>query len=153
MDLSTIPTFVITAVILGLVFGSLASIAGFAYVCICIWDKLRRRPSIDETLREIVTKPDLHQAETRLRADIDEVDIRCSKEIGKVRSYNSRATGEMFDLMRSQNEKFTEGLRLQNETFTYSMGKHNTATNKELNTLSKEVGKLSGILEAQKHRD
>lgn len=138
MDFTTLPPFIATAIVAGLVFASLVSIAGFAHICINIWFKLKRRPSIDETLKDIPSKHDLKATEDRLRADIDEVDQRCTDEIRRMRSYNSRTSSEIFDLIRSEHDKYEESLK------TFS-----NATNRELNTLSKEVGKLTGHLESQ----
>lgn len=152
MDIDSLPPFLVTALVSGLVLASLASLAGFAYLCIGIWDKLKSKPTMQEALKDVPTKDDLRQTEDRLRADIDEVDTRCTEEIRRMRSYNSKVTGELFDLMRGQNQKFEEVIRSQGERFTESLTLQSKSTNRELNDLSKEVGKLSGLLESQQNK-
>jgi len=100
---------------------------------------------MQEALKHVPTKDDLRQTENRLRADIDEVDARCTEEIRRMRSYNSKTTGAIFDLIRNQGTKSDESARQQNESFSNTI----TSVNRELNTLSKEVGKLSGLVESQ----
>lgn len=145
MDFTDLPPFLVSALVAGLVLAALASLAGFAYLCICIWDKLKQKPTLQEALKDVPTKGDLKATEDRLRADIDEVDERTTEEIRRMRSYNSRTTGEIFDLIRNQNTKAEELSRLQNDSFSKTI----TSVNRELNTLSKEVGKLSGLVEAK----
>jgi hypothetical protein len=149
MILDQLPPYIATALVLGLVFAALTSLAGFAYLCIAIWDKLKAKPSLQETLATLVTKDDLlviqadvqaeiSKVESRTKKDIDVVDERLSKQLRDMQGYNLKIQGELFTLLRTQNEKFEQ-----------SLAAYNHSVNRELNTLSKEVGKLSGLIQTK----
>lgn len=115
---------------------------------VSIWHKVKREPPIEQTLAQLVKKPDLLRTEEtlkaeiasgdeRLREEINEVDERQTAEVRAMRSYNSKATGEIFNLIRNQSEK-TSG----------EIGKLTASINKEFTTLNRELGELKGEIRA-----
>ena len=137
MDISNLPPELLTPIVIGLVFAALASIAGFALMALSIWEKLRRKPSVDVTLAGHATKLELHSAEERLSNRIVIVDRRITHELEKLHEERKKTDGQLFDLIRQQNKDLRDQIEASQ-----------VGTNRELNSVAKEVGRLIGVVEA-----
>lgn len=141
MDFSNIPPELFTPITIGLLVGALTALATFALVCLNIWDKIRRKPSVDVSIAGLATKTELKDARNEINIDLKSLDERLSAELKKDRKDRSDRDGELFKLIRDTKSD------LQKEFSTAQ-----SSTNRELNQISKEIGKLAGILEGMQKK-
>ena len=141
MDLANLPPEQAAAATTGLVFAALTAIGGFVLICLSIWDKFRRKPSVDVSLAGLATKGELKGTKVDLTDDINKVETRLSLKIEANQAERSRRDGKLFDLIRDTDSELRELIETKF-----------SASTKEMGDINKEIGRLVGLLEAQRKR-
>ena len=100
------------------------------WLAVAVCDRLRALESAN--------KADLHSLKGHLQQEIRDLDKRHSEEIKSSRSYASRTTAEIYDLIR-QNTAATNT----------AIDRLKDSLRSEFNSLSKEIGKLQGKVEGK----
>jgi len=126
----------------GLVFAALTAIGSFMAICLNIVRHFKRNPSIDVTLADLVTKPQLKEVEHRFERKLIASEDRLTQAVDKLSKQRSDRDGDLFNLIREQGEKESAAL-----------SKLTDSNNKEFNDLSKEIGQLTGAVRALERRD
>ena len=106
----------------GILVVTLCTLLGGAYCVVSIWDKVRRKPTIEQTLSGFISREEYRQNISEIRDDI----ARIENDLKTQRSYTAKTTREIFDELR----------------------KINASLNKELQGMNRSLGEIEGKLES-----
>ena len=107
----------------GILVVTLCTLLGGAYCVVSIWDKVRRKPTIEQTLlSDYISREEYKHSIGEIRDDI----ARIESDLKTQRSYTAKITREIFDELR----------------------KINASLNKELQGMNRSLGEIEGKLES-----
>ena len=137
MDINSISP---ETIYLGIVVVALSTLLSTAATVVFIWDKFRRKPSIDETLnKDFLTKEEFKEHikceraeflrhEDHNKSEFKQLHEKLQNDIQVLRSYNAKTTKGIFEELRRMSTSF----------------------NKEFQDINKSLGRLEGEIKASK---
>lgn len=142
--LVSLPPALLWPVVIGVVVIVIVALLKGVESGVSIWRNTRPDPPIARQLGNLATKGDVQAVDSRMQGSlkemegrvntrIDEIDTRQTEEIRRMRSYNSKTTGEIFDLIRQRDTWLAE-----------RMEKMEKSTQNEFKAIAKEIGQLQG---------